>query len=443
MTNRETLELRRRAYADTSWLVFLVPLTLLVALGVFASRYVGGIDPSQPQAQASATAQTDDESGSAQATHDAQPRATVTHPEVREWTPPVALQYFKGNDATPEFMAENMDWLTMQYGMEDERDAVFDNGYRGTMLQYMLTFQIRGPGPYKDERARCKNDYTPVPDNPMWTDDFCELVHSHESWFLHNGKGERIYNKEKNWDGTDLYEYYMNPASQGYRDFWVSQMKRQAKAGWKGFCLDNVPVTLDYLRKRGDNQDGTVKELKSSAELRQAVGGLIEHIRENFPGYPIWGNMIQAGYDDDEWDDYLDHLDGFQEENFATGWTNVAPPTPEEWHDMLRRAEKALGRGKSVVLFGQGRQDDGDRLYFSLASFLLVATADNRATFRYTHVDDYSSLWWYPEYKTNLGLPKGARYREGTRWQRDFQCGRVIVDPEARTGTIQLRPCER
>ncbi len=431
ITPRPIHEVRPHRRADTSWLVFLIPLLLLVVLGGAAMEYgfsFGGAD-----SQAALT----DDAG----TSEAAPVAT-THAEIRQWSPPIALQYFKGNDVTPEFMAENINWLSMQYGMEDERQAVLERGYRGPILQYMLTFQIRGPGPYKNERDKCKNNYTPIPDNPMWTDDFCELVHSHESWFLHNGKGERLYNKEKNWDGTDIYEYYMNPASQGYRDFWVAQMKRQKDAGWQGFILDNVPVSFDYLRTRADNQDGKVKELNSGTELRQAVVGLIGTIRRTFPEHPIWGNMIKAGYNAKEWDDYIDHLDGFQEENFATGWTNSAPPSAKEWDGMVRRAEKALARGKHVLLFGQGDQDDRDQLAFSLASFLLVAPADGRATFRYTHTEAYKSLWWYPEYTTNLGLPKSNRYREGKYWQRDFQCARVIVDPAARTGSIQMRPCK-
>lgn len=428
-TTRRNLDPQRRSGTDTSWLIFLIPLLLIAALVVVAGEYLPALTGSDT---------TGDD-----AAEEVISEGTVTHAEVREWTPPIALQYFKGNDTSPEFMGENISWLTMQYGMEELRQAVIDQGYREPVFQYMLTFQIRGPGPYENENDDCENDYTPIPDNPMWTDDFCEVVHSHESWFLHNGDGERIYNKEENWDGTDIYEYYMNPASQGYRDFWVSQMKRQQDADWQAFNLDNVPVSLDYLKTRGDNQDGEVKEFDDAEEFRQAVVGLIEAIREAFPGYPIWGNMIKAGYETDEWDDYLDHLDGFQEENFATGWINTSPPSAEEWDGMLRRAEKALQRGKSVVLFGQGDQDNADIFSFSLASFLLVATEDGRASFRYTHMDEYHSLWWYPEYKTNLGLPKGKRYKQGKLWQRDFQCARVIVDPEARTGSIQPRPCER
>ncbi|HEX6287611.1 MAG TPA: putative glycoside hydrolase [Herpetosiphonaceae bacterium] len=446
-TIRPTYDMRRRTGADTSWFVFLIPLLLIAAIVVLLTKYPLSTDRQGGQApgaapQASETSSAEQPEPAVATSSAEQPQPTVTHPEVREWAPPIALQYFRGNDVTPEFMAENLSWLTMQYGMEDERQAVLERGYRGPLLQYMVTFQILGPGPYKNERDRCENDYTPVPDNPMWTDDFCELVHSHESWFLHNGKGERLYSKETNWDGTDAYQYYMNPASKGFRDFWVSQMKRQAGAKWQGFCLDNVPVEMDYLRTRADNQDGTVKEFDSSKAFRKAVIGLIDQIRESFPGYPIWGNMINAEYDDHEWDDYLPHLDGFQEENFATGWDTTSAPKPDEWDRMLRRVEKALARGKSVVLFGQGAQDNGDQLYFSLASFLLIATEDNRAAFRYTHIDDYKSLWWYPEYKTNLGLPKSKRYKQGHLWLRDFQCARVTVDPEARIGSIQLRPCE-
>lgn len=430
MTHPTHYETQRRNRADTGWLVFLIPLLLIAGLVLFAGGYMSGRTSLGGLLGDDVTVE------------EIPPEPTVAHTEIREWRPSIALQYFKSNAATPQFLAKNVGWLTMQYGMEELRQQVTDQGYQKPVLQYMLTFQIRGPGPYKNENDDCENDYTPIPDNPMWTDDFCELVHSHESWFLHNGDGERIYNKEENWDGTDIYEYYMNPASQGYRDFWVAQMKRQQDANWRGFSLDNVPVSLDYLKTRGDNQDGKLKEFDDAEEFRQAVVGLIDTMHKNFPGYPIWGNMIKAGYSSNEWDDYLDHLDGFHEENFATGWTNTSPPSAKEWDGMLTRVEKALRHGKSVALSSQGDQADSQAFNFSLASYLLIATADDRATFRYTHTAHYKELWWYPEYETNLGLPKGSRSRQGKLWVRDFQCARVSVDPEARTGTIQLRPCE-
>jgi hypothetical protein len=360
-----------------------------------------------------------------------------------EWTPQIAYQHYgKGYEVDPKFLATHIDWLMMKYGMEDVRKEVLDLGYEGPLLQYTTAFQILGPGPYLSSKDTCKNDYTPVRNNPMWTKDFCEKVHPHENWFLHNGKGERLYNKARNWDGTYIYDYYMNPAAKGFREFWVDQMKRQDHANWQGYFLDNVAVDYKYLRTRADNEDGRVREYDNTADWRKAMAQHLQHIKQEFPNFPIWGNMIEGEERPDVWDMYMDHLDGFQQENFATGWVNHRALSPQEWDAMLQRAEKALAKGKSVLLYGQGEEKDYQRMRFSLASYLLVASGDSRAFFRYAYNREYEELWWYPEYEINLGQPEGKRYRKGKMWLRDFQCGRVTVNPVERTGLIEQHPCD-
>ncbi|HEU5012550.1 MAG TPA: putative glycoside hydrolase [Roseiflexaceae bacterium] len=330
----------------------------------------------------------------------------------------------------------------MRYGAENRRQEVYAHGYTNVVFQYILTYQIEGPGPFVSKRDTCKNDYTPLRNNVMWTDNFCQKVHPHESWFLHNSKGERLYTKEKNWDGTDIYSYYMNPASEGFRTFWIAQIKLQHDAGWQAFFLDNVGLSYKYLATGPSNQDGSVKEYTSDEAWSRALTSFLDAIHAAFPQHPIWGNMVEGVFEPGAWNPFIDHLDGFQEENFATNWASQPPLTSSQWSAMMDRTEQALARGKSVVLYGQGDRNDLARMRFSLASYLLIATVDSRATFRYTHTGSYPELWWYPEYDLNLGMPLGKRYREGSRWVRNFQCARVSVDPVQHTGRIEPHACK-
>lgn len=357
------------------------------------------------------------------------------------WKPRIAFQYYDGDQPSSEVLATRVDWLMMRYGAEDRRQDVYARGYQGTVFQYILTYQIEGPGPLANKKQRCKNAYTPLRNNAMWTQDFCQKVHPNESWFLHNGKGERLYSKATNWDGTAIYSYYMNPASEGFRAFWVKQIKKQNSAGWQAFFLDNVGVSYTYLENKPTNGDGRVKEYTSDQDWQAAVTGFLQRIRKEFPNRPLWGNMVESSVVADEWKPFLPYLDGFQEENFATNWARDVPLNSTQWNVMITRAEQALALGKSVVLYGQGNRDDLERMRFSLASYMLVATADRRATFRYTHTGSYEELWWYPEYDMNFGLPLGKRYRQGSLWVRDYQCGRVTVDPDQRVGQIEQLPC--
>ncbi len=361
--------------------------------------------------------------------------------QEKAWSPQIAFQYYETAELDAQFLAEHVDWLMMRYGAEALRDKVIAEGYTGVLPQYLQMFQIYGPGPYTNKNQSCKNRYTSLRNNVMWTNDFCERVHPNESWFLHNDDGERLYVKEQNWDGSTIIQYYMNPGSEGFREFWVDQVRKQQDANWNSFFLDNVAATYGYLMVRADNADGGVKEYSSDEEWQAAVIGLLQTIRDSFPERELWGNIIEAPKTPDAWDAYRPHLDGIQEESFATYWVDEPPLSVEGWDAMLTRAERTLADGRRVVLYGQGLHNDFARMRFSLASYLLVASPDDRATFRYAFTGDYEYLWWYPQYDINYGIPKGPRFQEGDLWIREFTCARVTVDPARQRGTIEQLSC--
>lgn len=358
------------------------------------------------------------------------------------WGPQIAYQYYSTEELDPQFLAEHVDWLMLRYGAERLRDSVREQGYSNVLPQYLLLFQIIGPGPYEGGDEHCDDDYTPLQNNVLWTGDFCEQVHPNEDWFLHNEHGERLYTEERLWNGSHAAQYYMNPGSPGFREFWVDQVRRQRDAGWEAIFLDNVAATYSHIGQRADNGEGVVAEYESVEAWQEAVAGMLAAIKAAFPERPLWGNIIEAPARADAWDYYRPLLDGVQEESFATGWASDEPLGPGAWEAMLARAERTLAAGKGVVLYSQGEQNDYARLRFGLASYLLVATPDARATFRYAHTSSYEHLWWYPEFDITLGGPLGPRYRTwGGRWARDFACGRVEVDAVRRTGAITTQAC--
>ncbi len=406
-----------------TWLILVLALGLLLGLGlgltIGAARVSEGAATPRPA-----------------------PRPAPRPTPRPAWTPQIAMQYYDTAGIDPRFLAEHIDWLMMRYGAEGLRDQVLALGYDNVLPQYLQLAQIYGPGPYKGSHDKCRNNYTPLQNNVMWTDDFCQQVHPHEDWFLHDSQGERLYTKERIWDGSHAYQYFMNPGSPGFREFWVDQVRRQRDAGWQSFFLDNVAATYAYIGQRADDGDGSVAEYASVGEWQQAVSGMLRSIRENFPQRQIWANLISAPLTADAWDAYRPELDGIQEENFATSWLGSPALTLPEWDAMLTRAERTLADGKSVVLYGQGEQNDFPRMRFALASYLLVATANQRATFRYTYTRNYDVIWWYPEYEAALGAPSGPRYAQDGLWARDFACARVWADPARQDGGIERRPCE-
>jgi hypothetical protein len=314
-------------------------------------------------------------------------------------------------------------------------------GYNGTVLQYLVSNEVLGPGPYANREAACDTSFAPSVVNSVayLAGDFCKYIHSNEDWFLHNGKGERIYSKNH----IGVY-YHMNPANPGWRAFAVERMKRdvfgdstQAKRGYDGIFLDNLHFKIYSFQRQKANADGVVREYATDDAYRRANLGYLELLsRALRPTAKLWANFT------DDWDvshadqlAYLEHLDGYMNEAWALYYAELPPLNATRWDSVLTLAESTLARGKGLLAVVQGSQSDTARQRFGLASYLLISDGRD-AFFRYTHYNRYGEWWDYENYGVHLGTPKGPRYQVGNAWRRDFACGYVVADPVARTGQI-------
>lgn len=321
------------------------------------------------------------------------------------------------------------------------RDALRAAGYRGPIYTYTAINGVEGPGPYKNAAAPCQPNYTGLDNNLAWQKgDFCTAIHAHESWFLHNSKGERIAD---DYFGSGHWVYLMNPADPGWQAFSYSRLQTiRATWGYDGVWLDNLDVDLERGLHEEKNSDGQVQEYADTAAWQTGMRSWLAGARAQLGSWPIWANLVGGPLEATAWDAYAPYLDGALEESFAVrwldGWRDAAT-----WEADLARAERWLAAGKGLVLVGQGAQDDQVRLRFTLASYLLVAQ-DDRTFFRYTRFDSYySNLWLYPEYNTAraLGAPLGPRteVRPGV-WQRPFAGGYVEVDVAGHIGRLVPTP---
>lgn len=317
------------------------------------------------------------------------------------------------------------------------RNRLRDAGYKGPIFTYTTISAVEGPGPYKDSSVQCDANYQGY-DNQLAFDrgDFCKYIHPNESWFLHNGKGERIVD---DYFGSGRISYLMNPGDPDWRAFAWSRLKH-IKADWAydGIWLDNVDLDLSRSWREVTNSDGTVKEYENDEQWREAVKGALSGLRQELgTDYPIWANLVGGGLGATSWDPYAPYLDGAMDESFSVRWIDQWRTT-EQWQGQIERATRWLNMGKGLVMVGQGPKDDTQRLDFTLASYLLVANGD--AFYRYTRFDSYyESLWLYPEFDTarSLGAPLGP-CKEITPgvWRRDFAGGYVEVNPTDHTGRL-------
>ncbi|MEZ4524010.1 MAG: putative glycoside hydrolase, partial [Thermomicrobiales bacterium] len=352
----------------------------------------------------------------------------------------LAFFYVPPKDGTSvNTIASSTDFMILNGDKQSYHQELLDHGYSGDVIQYMLASEVAGPGPYRNSSSSCDSNYQSLQNNvAKGRGDFCRYVHQNESWFLHNGKGERLYSTR----GSRVY-YHMNPASSGWRSFARSRMEADLNEnGFDGFFLDNVSLSITKVQKQLNNSDYVVKEFSSDSSYRSAWTGYLSYLsgklRTN--GHVVWANLIADPNEGDSWDAYLSYLDGGMNEAWATGYGSSGLDV-DKWENNLVQTERALQSGKGVIALAQGSRWDNSRQRFHLASYFLVSHPDKPLYLRYAKDGDYDEFWWYSNYETALGAPLGSRYKSGSSWKRDFQCGSVTVNPASRSASISTTTC--
>jgi hypothetical protein len=251
------------------------------------------------------------------------------------------------------------------------------------------------------------------------TNDFCRYINGNESWMLHKpSDGTRMTRREGN-----QTQYYMNPGSQGWRQWFADRLKRDL-ATWKyeGIFLDDL--------WSNNARHGGFREYSTTAAYEQAVNGFIRHLKTQLPGVRVIGNTENPAA-------YTQSLDGWLYEAFAGYWSNTYQPEGEIV-SLWRQTERDAMAGKDIFLIAQGERADTRKARFSFSAYLMVAHP--RVSFRYSHVTSYQQYWDYPEYRVALGQPLAARRLVGgSTWRRDFQTGTAFVNLSAHSSqTVQV-----
>lgn len=372
----------------------------------------------------------------------ATPQSTVA---LDRLAPSTRLAYFhtmSSNSDSPDTLAERVGFIVLTAGDEEYRDALRRAGYDGSILQYLNASQVNGPGPYRDSSAACDAEFAPLRNGILRNvGDFCRDVQPNESWFLHNGAGERLYSTI----GDTGVLYHMNPGNPAWRAFAsqaiASEIVGPKANGYDGLFLDNVELSLTRLTDQVDNADGVVREFKQDSDYRAAWEDYLRQIRARVgESSQLWANLVSDTNAGTTWPGYLAHLDGAMSPAFATGYD---PLPAEKWENNLDQAAAAIENGKGIIAVSLGERDDAEWQQFALASYLLIADSE-RTYFRY--MSDESSealltLWIYPNYDITLGAALGPRTKTGAIWRREFQCGYIEVNPTSRQGAIVQTAC--
>jgi len=313
-------------------------------------------------------------------------------------------------------VADNFDMFILTHRDEEERDEMRALGVDEPFYQYLLFVQIMDPESCTDRPFGNQVAYKPG--------DFCQLLAEHPDWFLRDTNGNLIRRGDN---------VFMDPGNDGYRAFWVERAKEmQDQFGWDGIFIDNVEGSLAKIYREGVEP----ANYRDDASYQQAIEGFLLYLKANYfqpENKPVLANIIELR-DVSVWYRYMEHLDGAMIESFATDYDGYY--SANDWAFQMEVIQETLEAGKTLVLVTQGDEGDRDRQEFALGSYLLINNGN--AYFRYTNSDYYNQIWLYNNYNIALGAPLGPAYQTGSVWQRDFERGYVIVDPDRHIAEIRV-----
>jgi hypothetical protein len=308
--------------------------------------------------------------------------------------------------------------------------AEVTNAGEGPVLQY-IKYDAISDACFQAKKAKntpCSCNIKPRANQVAWQQiDICTIRDEHPDWFLRDKSGNLMY-----WNEFVM----MDPGNQGWREFWLSRIKQyqQQYPKWGGIFIDNMTTRF------GLHSDTFIELQKYPTEksYQDAVVSYLDWMQNEYfkpTNRLVYGNVSVRWGHTEPFLRYMEELDGAMDEFWAyprTGYYSA-----KSWLPRVERAQKALERGKSMMLVSQGTQTDLNRQLFGLASYLLVA--GDQIYFRYTSDKAYSQMWLYDNYKARLGTPLGYYTRSGNTFTRKFSNGTVTVNPETRKATITVK----
>lgn len=268
-------------------------------------------------------------------------------------------------------------------------------------------------------------------------DDF-RTVDAQEEWFVHDARGSRLQNPNRLW--------LLDIGHPGYRAYEVARLVRMAAApGYDGVYLDVAHPA--WLERRGwRDAAGAPAEVPQAVLERwpQSLLTFFETLRAQLPpGKRLVLNALPTRRERarvwQAWEERALRLaDGVQMDGFC--YNRDRPWEDADWAYQVERIARVAEAGKLVLAKAPVRAG-GEALArlerFCFASYLLVA--DGRNVYYFGAFALSGAPLRAPErFRPALGLPAGPARRVGAVYVREFQHGRVVVNPSGRPVTVDL-----
>ncbi|MGI9309446.1 MAG: putative glycoside hydrolase [Gammaproteobacteria bacterium] len=261
----------------------------------------------------------------------------------------------------------------------------------------------------------------------------------HPEWILRDGGGNLLYIPWGCKNDT-CPQYAADVGNPEFRAHWIRKVRETIEKGYVGLWIDDVNLAWRVSDNFGDKvipiDPRTGKEMRIE-DWRRYFAEFMEEVRAALPDAEIAHNAIwYAGSTDDPIirrqilaADYFNIERGANDNGLKGGGGKYGFET---WLDFIDRIH-AMDR--NVILMDKGKSKL-ERNYGLAAYFLVNDGADlmNSSRVEFTAPDQ-----WWEGYSLNLGAALGPRYKAKGVLQRDFECGKVLLNqPGMNMRTVDL-----
>jgi hypothetical protein len=243
---------------------------------------------------------------------------------------------------------------------------------------------------------------------------------NHPDWFLLDTNGQRI--QWSDYPGN----WQMDPGSAGYQNQWLANVRGELQRnGWDGVMLDDTTTGENELWHIGSRVMAKYPTAASyTAATRSFLANVCPALRSaGFIALPNIGSTTPA-----IWSDWVTLCSGAVQEYWTKwGYNNDQQFTGADWDN--RQQFLSLTEQANRIFLGvtYAPMSDVRSMRYARASFLLDWDGGPSALAFSPNPDGqdpYSAEW-----AINVGQPRGARYKVGNAWRRDYESGTVLVDP--------------
>lgn len=260
------------------------------------------------------------------------------------------------------------------------------------------------------------------------SDDDWTVVNTHEDWFAHDMKGNRIMNTQYGW-------LLMNISNTGWQQHYVSYVNSKLKnSQFDGVFADDC---WNNLRTYAIDTSISNIPLDFQNNWHQNIVGFLQYIKANL----VQGKLLIVNTDEWQTHDYLDIADGKMDEGFAHAST-VGAGGYGLMPDALTCMARDSATGKIYWCASGTTETDPknvtDTVKYCYATFLLAINGSQTYLSFDNLQNPNNSQGYYSTMDTHLGTAVGAYYYSQAVFMRDFTLGKVLLNPSSNTYTISL-----